>query len=116
VEHVEMLIVGTDIPEFANGLIEAMGAKESQCNYLHVTLANDDVSDSLDYKCISCQSTWEDRDCVVEHIINDTRTFFCLNCDDWVSKKDEDLNQGWTLLDGNGFIFKMKTKKHCKIL
>ena len=25
-----MLNVGTDIPEFANGLIDAMGAKESQ--------------------------------------------------------------------------------------
>ena len=78
--------------------------RKSECNYLHVTLANDDVSDHLSYKCISCQYTWEDRSCVVEHVINNTRTFFCLNCDDWVVKKEEVLNQGWTLFDGNGFL------------
>ena len=78
--------------------------RQKECDYLHVTIACDDSEYSIGYKCISCKDTWKDSDCVVKHIINGRMLYFCLNCDDWVARKSEVIQEGWTLLDGEGFL------------
>ena len=78
--------------------------RQSGCDYLHVTLANDDLKNSVRmYKCISCKSSWDDIDCVIEHKIEDKKTYFCLNCDDWVKDKLKVFNYGWSL-SGSGWL------------
>ena len=78
------------------------GCKREQCSYMHVTLASGE--DRNAYKCISCNNIWEDRTCVVRHLIKNTEVYFCLNCDDWVQQKDSVLELGWSLLDTNGCL------------
>ena len=78
--------------------------RQSECDYLHVTLENEAIGDLDKFVCISCKHIWNDRTAVVEHILGDTQTFFCLNCDDWVQHKTKVLEQGWTLLDMDGYL------------
>ena len=71
---------------------------------MHVTVA-DEKREILDnFECASCKYTWQDEECVVEHIIENMRTYFCLNCDDWVKQKTNVLKVGWTLLDEDGHL------------
>ena len=76
--------------------------RNSECDYLHVTIANEENSPG--YKCASCKDTWLNSACVVEHVIQNWRLFFCLNCDDWVTEKSAVLMEGWTLLDRDGLL------------
>ena len=71
--------------------------RDTECDYLHVNLVNE-----RKYQCVSCKDVWDDGSCMVEHIIQNTGTFFCLNCDEWVRNKSKVLEEGWTLLDGFG--------------
>ena len=54
------------------------------------------------HQCVSCKDVWDDERCMVEHIIQNTGTFVCLNCDEWIRNKSKVLEEGWTLLDGFG--------------
>ena len=47
---------------------------------------------------------WEDKKCVVEHYIKNTKTFFCHNCEDWIKKKVNVLDAGWSLFDQFGYL------------
>jgi hypothetical protein len=73
--------------------------RQTECGYLHVTIACDDSEYWIGYKCISCKDTWKDSDCLVKHIINMAGC-----CDDWVARKTIVIQEGWTLLDGEGFL------------
>ena len=81
----------------------------SSCNFLHVDLANSetrlgasDMELNEEFQCISCESQWTEKRCVVEHMIKDHVVYFCLNCEDWVQHTDEVLEAGWKLFDQAG--------------
>ena len=78
------------------------------CDYLHVrnvsVAVNEASSEVWEYKCAGCDSNWNDKKYVVEHVIRNMRIFFCLNCNDWIKHKEAVLDQGWTLLDEAGFL------------
>jgi hypothetical protein len=52
---------------------------EQECEYLHNAHAK--VEEKKQFKCESCKYSWEDKNCVVEHVIQNMKMFFCLNCD-----------------------------------
>ena len=51
------------------------------------------------FKCVGCKSVWTDKDCVVAHWINQKKTYFCLNCDDWLKNKTKVLEPDLSLFD-----------------
>ena len=53
---------------------------------------------------MSCKATWEDRACVVEYSVQSIRTYFCLKCDEYVKDKSPVFEEGWSLLDGAGYL------------
>ena len=69
--------------------------RESECKYLHVTLA---CNERESFKCEGCKDVWTDKTCVVEHVITGHNCYFCLNCTDWIHYKANVLDEGWTLL------------------
>ena len=73
--------------------------RNTDCDYLHVTLAEADVKLREDtvYQCKGCESSWVNSLHVKEHKI-----FFCLNCDEWIRDKSLVLQEGWTLYDKDG--------------
>ena len=75
---------------------------EQECEYLHNAHAK--VEEKKQFKCESCKYSWEDKNCVVEHVIQNMKMFFCLNCDDWVNTKENVLQKGWTLFDEEGLL------------
>ena len=83
-----------------------------ECEYLHVTLANDDREmqahknqlGNVEYTCVGCNSVFTDEWCVVKHVIHNMETYFCLNCDDWIKHKQRVYDQGWTLMDQYGYL------------
>ena len=80
------------------------GCKRSDYDYLHVTIACDDDQNKAHkyFSCAGCKSKFEDAMCVVEHIVNHTTFFLCLNCEDWITNKEMVINPGWTLFNQNG--------------
>ena len=68
------------------------------------TFANGDTKSDQNYQCISCKNIWNDKTCVVTHVIQNTEFNFCLNCDDWVKEKGKIFDQGWSLTDKNGYL------------
>ena len=100
-------------PAVCKWLKSKYGCKRAEeCDYLHVTLASDEVErwehrnmpNMIEYECISCKSSFSDERCVKMHVIKNTKTFFCLNCEDWVKQKHNVYSEGWTLLDQDGFL------------
>ena len=78
-----------------------------KCDFLHVTMANENDKNEAHkstYKCVSCKNVWEDKNCVVKHVINGHETFFCLNCEDWVQFKTNVYDPNWTLFDKEGYL------------
>ena len=58
-----------------------------------------------EFKCEGCKYTWEDKSCVVEHVVEHKKKyFFCLNCDDWIQYKENVFDEGWTLFDNEGCL------------
>ena len=45
-----------------------------------------------------------DEYCVVQHIVKNMRTYFCLNCADWIKDKNNVFEKGWALLDEEGYL------------
>ena len=37
-------------------------------------------------------------------MIKQKAVFFCLNCNDWIKDKSKVFDQGWTLMDQEGFL------------
>ena len=75
------------------------------CEYLHVTLASDDDQQDKALKkfpCAGCKNSYGDVESVVRHVENHTAFYLCLNCDDWIKRKDMVIYQGWTLFNQNG--------------
>ena len=81
------------------------GCKRQDCDFLHVTLAGDDGKPTEAHKlypCMGCKNVYDDKVCVVKHIAENRAFFLCLNCDDWILRKEEILIPGWSLFDENG--------------
>ena len=76
------------------------GCQRQGCAYLHEDIGNSNV----EYKCISCNDAWNKTEYVKEHLIQNQKVYFCLNCDEWVKLKDKVLNPGWKLLDEFGYL------------
>ena len=74
--------------------------RKQECEYLH-----NDNGEKLKCKCESCKYSWQDKNCVVEHVIGNMKVFFCLNCEDWVHNKANLFNEGWTRLDEAGYLW-----------
>ena len=73
------------------------GCKRADCLYLHKTK-------ETSYQCAGCKDIWVDENCVVQHYVKNRRTYFCLNCDDWIKDKNNVFEQGWALLDEEGYL------------
>ena len=83
------------------------GCRRQDCDFLHVTLAGDDGEQREAHKlypCMGCKNVYDDKVCVVQHIAKNRAFFLCLNCDDWILRKDEILLPGWCLFDENGAL------------
>ena len=77
----------------------------ADCNYLHVTLACDDEQENKAHKyypCAGCKNVYDDKTCVVENRLNNEVFLLCLNCEDWIVRKDMVMDPGWSLYDRNG--------------
>jgi hypothetical protein len=61
-------------------------------------------SELKNYKCQGCKYFWNDRKCIEEHVIKDTRVCSCLNCHDWIKDKSAVFEAGWTMSDEAGFL------------
>ena len=68
---------------------------------IHVALAHDEGNR---FNCIGCKSRFPEERFVKRHLIQNTETFFCLDCDDWIKDKTRVFDEDWTLLDNNGFL------------
>ena len=80
--------------------------RESDCDFLHVTLAQHDGKASVEskvedteFKCVSCKDWWTNKNCVMEHNLNNHVVFLC---DNWIGDKRKVFDQNWTLLDERG--------------
>ena len=60
-----------------------------------------------EYQCAGCKSTWNNITHVVPQDVQNIKLFFCLYCNDWIQQKHLVLEQGWTLFDEDGNMFKM---------
>ena len=79
------------------------------CDYFHVTSAHEMENCSVEnseseYQCVGCKDVWNNKNCVVEHVVRKTKVVFCLNCDDWIKVKEAVFDQGWTLQDEAGYL------------
>ena len=85
------------------------GCRRIGCDYLHDTLARDDVQQiqaHKSYSCAGCKNCYDDIICIVQHIVGNTSLYLCLNCENWIKKKEMIINPGWSLFDGNGDLRK----------
>ena len=69
------------------------------CQYLHGAF-----SEPLEFNCAGCKDTWNQRNCVKAHTIQNMEVFFCLNCDDWIKDKAAVFIEGWKMFDDQGFL------------
>ena len=97
---VTMEHAASDILKGVNGQIVDLGA-EDQIASTSISLV---ISDDGEYNCAGCKDSWTEIACVKKHVINNKKIFFCLNCDDWIQYKLKVFDQGWTLLDAEGYL------------
>ena len=79
--------------------------RRTDCNYLHVTLVCGDGQKNHEHEnfpCFGCRNVFEDKSCVVQHNIENTILFLCLNCNGWIQHKEIIIHPGWSLFDMNG--------------
>ena len=77
-------------PKLCKWLETKGGCKRENCDYRHVTLACDEQITNNSHKtmrCAGCKRDWDNKNDVVEHMILNRRTFFCLNCNDWIRQE-----------------------------
>ena len=56
------------------------------------------------------KSVFEDKECVVQHVVDNTAFVLCLNCDSWIQYKYKVIAPGWSLFDYNGDRRQMSKK------
>ena len=95
-------------PKVCKWVTSSRGCVRENCVYLHTgfTEEKENVNILCEYKCEGCKSAWKDGKHVIEHIIHNRKTFFCLNCEDWIKYKENVFNAGWSLLDEDGYLRK----------
>ena len=89
------------------GSIGGCTCTREACVYLHTKgeeKANTNLENVEEFECERWKHTWNNKSYVVEHMINQRKVYFCLNCDDWIEYKSEVFNEGWTLLNEEGFL------------
>ena len=77
----------------------SQGCIRENCAYLHT---EEKENTPCEFKCVGCKSAWEDGKYVIEHVIDNRKTFFCLNCEDWIQLKEKVYEAGWSLFDEDG--------------
>ena len=83
----------------------ATGCRRGEdCDFSHGTLVCGDKMENQtkNFKCVSCNHTWNETKFVIKHNIKGWEVYFCLNCEDWVRSKENVLDQGWSLFDQDG--------------
>ena len=96
-------------PKHCKWFQKRSGCRRADCDYLHDTLACDDVQliqAHKTYTCAGCKNCYDDARCIVQHVVGNKSFFLCLNCEDWIKHKELILNPGWSLFDGNGDLRK----------
>ena len=100
-------------PRMCKWLRSKYGCRRGEeCEYLHVTLADDDRVQSAhkmeseigEYSCVGCKSIFSEERCVIKHTVQNMDTYFCLNCEEWIKDKARVFDQDWTLLDQHGYL------------
>ena len=93
-------------PKCCKWIKSSGGCRRQNCLYLHTGHEEDgcNTSDGKQFSCVGCKTVWGDENCVVEHNIKNTQTFFCLNCEDWIKNKVNVLDAGWSLFDQFGYL------------
>ena len=82
------------------------------CMYLHGNVVVNQAHNYFEqngnacqqFKCVGCKNTWEERNHVKSHTIQNMEVFFCLNCDDWVQEKAAVFDKVWTMFDEAGAL------------
>ena len=87
-------------PKACKWLNDKRGCLRQGCLYLHSAKYN--AADVEVFNCQGCKGVWEEEKFVVKHIIQNTKTFFCLNCEDWIKEKENVYSEGWTMFDESG--------------
>jgi hypothetical protein len=77
------------------------GCTREKCAYLHTEEKEDTP---WEFKCVGCKSAWEDGKYVIEHVIDNMKTYFCLNCEDWIQLKEKVYEASWSLFDEDGYL------------
>ena len=86
-------------PKFCKWVKCRQGCFRENCAYLHT----EEIENTpCEFKCVGCKSAWEDGKYVIEHVIDNRKTFFCLNCEDWIQLKEKVYEAGWSLFDEDG--------------
>ena len=94
-------------PKICKWSQQRSGCRRQNCDYLHVTLASDDrrqINAHKSFPCIGCQNCYDDVACVVQHKIENSSFYLCLNCEDWIKHKEKIITPGWSLFDHNGAL------------
>ena len=47
--------------------------RQSECAYLHEVLGDNTKSEAENHTCSGCKDTWNDKECVVEHILHNKK-------------------------------------------
>ena len=92
-------------PKTCKWLKSNSGCKRQNCDYLHVTLVGDDdkqIEEHKHFPCAGCKNVFDDKDCVIQHVVQNTAFVLCLNCEDWIQFKERVIAPGWSLFDHNG--------------
>ena len=69
-------------PKECKWFLGITGCKRRDCDFLHVSLARGDgqrVRAHKTYPCAGCKNSFEDVTCVVQHTVQNTNFFLCLN-------------------------------------
>ena len=77
------------------------GCIRENCAYLHYEEKENTLSE---FKCVGCHSAWEHGKYVIEHMIDNRKTFLCLNCEDWIQCKERVYEACWSLFDEQGYL------------
>jgi hypothetical protein len=107
------VVVQTDTQKPVNGLEKNWSIKEKKSVTSLMILLHSRINRLMQtkhvgdtFKFVSCKTEWTESNCVAEHILEDTKLHFCLNCDNWVRhKKNRVLDQRWSLFDQDGNLY-----------
>ena len=101
-----------DIPNCVNGTKAIVLAEEDLivCIFMlmllliKLTTTLNKMGMHVNNSSVGCKNTWEERNHVKSHTIQNMEVFFCLNCDDWIQEKAAVFDKGWTMFDEAGAL------------